>query len=60
MGVMEKDRKGKIVKLDGKNFQWWKMQMEDYLYQKDLYLPLTREKPKTNEEWTLLDKKALT
>ncbi|KAK2994937.1 hypothetical protein RJ640_013181 [Escallonia rubra] len=25
--------------------QWWKMQVEDYLYQKDLHLPLVGEKP---------------
>ena len=36
------------------------MQMEDYLYQKDLYLPLA-EKPATmkDDEWKVRDRKAL-
>jgi hypothetical protein len=37
--------------------------MEDYLYQKDLFLPLSRvaKKPTTmkDEEWEILDRKAL-
>ena len=39
------------------------MQMDDYLYQKDLYLPLGRKASKpmsmTDEEWEILDRKAL-
>ncbi|KAK2990879.1 hypothetical protein RJ640_007600 [Escallonia rubra] len=37
------------------------MQVEDYLYQKDLYLPLVGEKPEAMNvnEWTVLDRKAL-
>jgi hypothetical protein len=39
------------------------MQMEDYLYQKDLFLPLGRiaKKPMAmkDEEWGILDRKAL-
>ncbi|KAK2990145.1 hypothetical protein RJ640_007547 [Escallonia rubra] len=37
------------------------MQVEDYLYQKDLYLPLVGEKPEAMNanEWTILDRKAL-
>ncbi|KAK3017333.1 hypothetical protein RJ639_005486 [Escallonia herrerae] len=42
---MAEEGKGKIEKFNGMNFQWWKMQVEDYLYQKDLYLPLVGEKP---------------
>ncbi|KAK3019909.1 hypothetical protein RJ639_004004 [Escallonia herrerae] len=40
---------------------WWKMQVEDYLYHKDLYLPLVGEKPEAMNasEWAILDKKAL-
>ncbi|KAK2984273.1 hypothetical protein RJ640_003832 [Escallonia rubra] len=40
---------------------WWKMQVEDYLYQKDLYLPLVGEKPEAMNvnEWAILDKKTL-
>jgi hypothetical protein len=41
----------------------WKMQMEDYLYQKDLFLPLSgvAKKPTAmkDEEWEILDRKAL-
>ncbi|KAH9560396.1 hypothetical protein CY35_06G103100, partial [Sphagnum magellanicum] len=37
-----------IKKFNGTNFSFWKMQMEDHLYQKDLYLP-----------WMVLDQKAL-
>jgi hypothetical protein len=44
----------KIEKFNGTNFSFWKMQMEDYLYKKDLYLPIV-EKPKdmSNEEWVV-------
>ncbi|KAK3029811.1 hypothetical protein RJ639_038253 [Escallonia herrerae] len=37
------------------------MQVEDYLYQKDLYLPLVGEKPEAMNasEWAILDRKAL-
>ncbi|KAK2969092.1 hypothetical protein RJ640_013779 [Escallonia rubra] len=42
---MAGEGKGKIEKFNGMNFQWWKMQVEDYLYQKDLYLLLVGEKP---------------
>ena len=39
------------------------MQMEDYLYQKDLFLPLSgvAKKPTAmkDEEWEILDRKAL-
>ena len=37
---MAEDGKTRIEKFDGSNFAFWKMQMEDYLYQKDLYIPL--------------------
>ncbi|KAK2967337.1 hypothetical protein RJ640_017057 [Escallonia rubra] len=58
---MAEEGKGQIEKFNGMNFQWWKMQVEDYLYQKDLYLPLVGEKPEAmNEsEWTILDRNAL-
>ena len=44
---MAEDGKFRVEKFNGKNFPLWKMHMEDYLYQKDLYLPLSRktEKP---------------
>jgi hypothetical protein len=37
---MTEEGKLRIEKFDGSNFRFWKMQVEDYLYQKDLYLPL--------------------
>ncbi|KAK2973279.1 hypothetical protein RJ640_015680 [Escallonia rubra] len=55
---MAEEGKGKIEKFNGMNFQWWKMQVEDYLYQKDLYLPLVGEKPEAmnaSETLTLND-----
>jgi len=64
----------KIQKFNSMNFSFWRMQMEDYLYQKDLYLPIV-EKPKdmsdeewvvkhkprdmTDAQWMVLDQKAL-
>jgi hypothetical protein len=44
----------KIEKFNGTNPNFWKMQMEDYLYQKDLYLSIV-EKPKdmSDEEWVV-------
>ncbi|KAK3009710.1 hypothetical protein RJ639_013759 [Escallonia herrerae] len=58
---MAEEGKGKIEKFNGMNFQWWRMQVEDYLYQKDLYLPLVGEKPEAMNasEWAILDRKAL-
>ena len=38
---MAEEGKLKIEKFNGKNYQHWKIQMEDYLYQKDLYLSLS-------------------
>ena len=33
----------RVDKFNGQNFQLWKMQMEDYLYQKDLWKLLERK-----------------
>ena len=33
----------RVEKFNGQNYQLWKMQMEHYLYQKDLYLSLGRK-----------------
>ena len=41
MGEMSKDGKFRVEKFNGQNYKLWKMQMEDYLYQKDLFLPLS-------------------
>lgn len=60
---MAEDGKFRVEKFNGQNFSLWKMQMEDYLYQKDLYVPLGgKENMPTgmkDEEWNLLDRKAL-
>jgi hypothetical protein len=61
VGAMAEDGKFKIEKFNGQNFAFWKMQMEDLLYQKDLYQPLEKEKPERMSEadWKILDRKAL-
>jgi len=53
--------KVRIEKFDGSDFGFWKMQIEDYLYQKKLYLPLTGQKPTDMEQsdWDLLDRQTL-
>ena len=60
---MAKEEKFRVEKFKCQNFQLWKMKMEDYLYQKDLYLSLNKKaKKQTNmkdEEWDILEKKAL-
>ena len=60
---MAENGKFRVEKFNGQNFSLWKMQMEDYLYQKDLYLPLGGKTKKPtdmdDEKWNLLDRKAL-
>jgi hypothetical protein len=60
---MSEDGKFRVEKFNGQNYQLWKMQMEDYLYQKDLFLPLGGVEKKStamkDEEWEILDRKAL-
>ena len=53
--------KVKIEKFDGADFGFWKMQIEDYLYQKKLQQPLSEMKPEgmKDEDWALLDRQAL-
>ena len=63
VGAMAEEGKFRVEKFNDQNYQLWKMHMEDYLYQKDLYLSLD-EKAKQmaavkNEEWEVLDRKAL-
>ena len=43
VGVMEDEGKLKVDKFNGQNFQLLKMQMEEYLYQKDLWKLLEGE-----------------
>jgi hypothetical protein len=38
VGAMAEDGKFRVEKFIEKNYQLWKMQMEYYLYQKDLFL----------------------
>jgi hypothetical protein len=40
VGEMVKDGKFRVDKFNDQNYQLWKMQMEDYLYKMDLFLPL--------------------
>ena len=51
----------RIEKFDNSDFGFWKMQIEDYLYQKKLYLPLTGQKPTDmgQAKWDLLDRQTL-
>ena len=53
---MAESSKLQIEKFDGKDFAWWKMQIEDLLVQKDLDAVLG-EKPEkmTQAEWEILD-----
>ena len=48
-------------KFNGSHFNFWKMQIKDYLYQKDFHEPLTGVKPEsmTEEQWKLKDCQAL-
>jgi hypothetical protein len=63
VGAMVEDGKFRVEKFNGQNYQLWKMQMEYYLYQKDLFLPLGGIEKKSmamkDEEWEVLDRKAL-
>ena len=45
---MVEEGKFKNQKFNGKNYQHWKMQIEDYMYQKDLCLPLGIAKQSTS------------
>ena len=60
---MEDEGKLRVDRFNGQNFQLWKMQMEDYLYQKDLWKPLEgktkNQGSMSNDEWDLLDRKTL-
>ena len=63
MGAISEDGKFRVEKFNGQNYQLWKMQMEDYLYQKHLFLPLGGIEKKSiamkDEEWEVLDRKEL-
>jgi hypothetical protein len=63
VGAMSEDVKFRVEKFNGQNYQLWKMQMEDYLYQKDIFLPLggiaKNLTAMKDEEWEILDRKSL-
>jgi len=63
VGVMVEDGRFRVKKFNGQDYQLWKMQMEDYLYQRDLYLPLSEKIKKSTSmidtQWNILDKKEL-
>ena len=59
---MVEEGKFMVEKFNSQNYQLWKMKIEDYLYEKDLYLLLGRKtkQPTTmkDEEWEVIDRKA--
>ena len=57
----ETEKASEIEKFNGTDFEFRRMQIEDYLYGKKLHLLLLGEKPETmkDDEWTLLDKQVL-
>jgi hypothetical protein len=63
VGAMAEGGKFRVEKFNGQNYQLWKMQMGDCLYQKDRFLPLggieKNSMAMKDEEWDILDKKAL-
>ena len=60
---MAEDGRFRVKKFNSQNYQLWKVQMEDYLYQKYLYQPLSGKANKLmimiDIEWNILDRKAL-
>ena len=50
VGAMVEEGKFRVNKFNRQNNPLWKMQMEDYMYQKDLYLPVG-EKRKTTYDY---------
>ena len=60
---MAEEGKFRVEKFNGQNYHLWKMKMEEYMYQKELYMPLGGKAKQTttmkDEEWEVLDRKAL-
>ena len=60
---MTEEGKIRLERFNGANFGFWKMQIKDSLYQKNLYLSLNGKAQKlkevTDDEWEFLDQKAL-
>ena len=65
VGAMgSEEGKSKIEKFDSSDFTFWTSQIEDYLYQKDLYRPLLgkekgQKKDRSDEDWAIFDRKAI-
>ena len=59
--MADSSKTGKIEKFDGTNYQWWRMQIEDHLYEKQPHRLLvgTKLEVMSAEEWVLLDRQAL-
>ena len=60
---MAEDGRFRVEKYDRQKYQLWKIQMEDYLYQKYMYLPFSRKTKNstsmTDTKWDILDREAL-
>ena len=60
---MVDEGKFRVERFNDANFGFWKLQIKDYMYQKDLYLPLDEksQKPKemSDDEWEIINQKAL-
>jgi len=63
VGEMAKDGRLRVERFNNQNYQLWKKQMEDYMYKKDLYLPLSGKTKKSmsmiDTKWDILNRKAL-
>ena len=59
---MADEGKIRVERFNGVNIGFWKMQIEDYMYLKDLYLSLNGKthKPKemSDDDWDISDRKA--
>ncbi|VFQ77094.1 unnamed protein product [Cuscuta campestris] len=57
---MTEDGKFRIEKFDGIDFSWWKMQIEDLMFHKDLDVVLGDKPEKMSDaDWAGLDRKAM-
>jgi len=60
---MEDEEKIKVERFNIVDLRFWKIQIKDYLFKKDLHLSLDgrTHKPKeiSDSEWEILDRKAL-
>ena len=58
---MAEDGRAKVDKFDEHEFSFWKIQIEDLLYQKKLHEPLSKNIlfVMSQEDWNLLDRQTL-